>query len=104
MEIYLTIKPYVEYVKKVNQMESDKIRITFSIVLSGKLEGVKAHPNSQNNQIEVNVDKLIASLTGSIIKITTILHKPTTIPPIRPIVLDGSQFLQIERLSFNLPT
>jgi hypothetical protein len=103
IEINFDIKPYVEYVKKINQVESDKVRVTFSISLGGKVEDIRLRSNFRNRQIDVFIDRIIAYLTVSIIKITaSILYVPT-ISLSRPIVLSDNQLFKVENLFFQLP-
>jgi hypothetical protein len=98
------INPYVEYIKKINKVESDGIRVTFSIVLGGKLEDIRFRSNFRNRQLEVYIDRLIAYLTISIIKISvSILYIPTVTFD-RPIVLgNNKQLFKMENLYFHLP-
>jgi hypothetical protein len=96
------IKPYVEYVKKINQVESDGIRVTFNIVLGMKLEDIRFR-NFQNRQIEVYVDRLTAYLTASIIEISVSIFSMPTISFSGSIVLSNDQLLKVENLSFHLP-
>ena len=96
------INPYVEYVRTINQVESDGIRVTFDIALGLKLEDIMFR-NFQNRQIEVHLDSLIASLTASITEITvSILHIPT-ISFSGSIDLCDNQLFKVENLSFTLP-
>jgi hypothetical protein len=96
------IKPYVEYVKKINQVESDGIRVTFNIVLGMKLEDIRFR-NFQNRQIEVYIDRLTAYLTASIIEISVSIFSMPTISFSGSIVLSNDQLLKVEGLSFHLP-
>jgi hypothetical protein len=96
------IKPYVEYVKKINQIESDGIKVTFNIVLDMKLEDIRFR-NFQNRQIEVYIDRLTAYLTASIIEITVSIFHIPTVSFSGSIELCNNQLFRVENLSFHLP-
>jgi hypothetical protein len=96
------IKPYVEYVKKINQIESDGIKITFNIVLGMKLEDIRFH-NFQNRQLEVIVDTLNVYLTASIAEITVSIFSMPTISFSGSLPLCNNQLFKVENLSFHLP-
>jgi hypothetical protein len=96
------IEPYIEYIKKINQVESDGIKVTFSVVLSMKLEDIRFR-NLQNRQIEVYVDRLIADLTVSIIEISVSIFHIPTVSFSGSIALCNNQLFKAENLSFHLP-
>lgn len=91
IEVDFAVKPYVEYVRKVNRVESDKIKITFSLVLVGKVEGVVFRSNFRSRQIDVHADSLNAFLTVSIVGSAN--H----------ITLCKNQLFKVENLSLTLP-
>ncbi len=93
------IKPYVEFVKRINQVEADGIRVTFNIELCGKLENIRFR-KFRSHQIEVYVDSLSISLTASIIEISvSIFHMPS-ISYSGSISLCDNQLFTVENLSF----
>jgi hypothetical protein len=96
------IKPYVEYVKRINQIESDGIKVTFNIVLDMKLEDIRFR-NFQNRQIEVYIDRLTTHLTASIIEITVSIFHIPTVSFSGSIELCNNQLFKVEDLSFHLP-
>jgi hypothetical protein len=103
VDINFAKKPYVEYIKKVNGMESIKVRITFSINISGKLEDIRILFVPGGRQIDV--DRFTASLTFSIIKAATsslyLSASGSYVPDIllfKPIVLYSNQFIRIKNL------
>jgi hypothetical protein len=96
------LSPYVEYVRKINQVESDGIRVTFNIVLGLKLEDIRFR-NFQNRQIEVHIDRLTANLTASIIEITVSIFHIPTISFSGSMKLCDNQLFKVENLSFHLP-
>jgi hypothetical protein len=101
IEVDFAVKPYVEYVRKVNRVESDKIRITFSLVLVGKVEGVVFRSNFRSRQIDVHADSLNASLTVSIVGATvSVLYLPTV--SASHITLCKNQLFKVENLSLRL--
>lgn len=92
------LKPYVEYVMKVNSSESKKARFTFNVAISGKLENIRFP--SYGVRRYITVDKLSASISVSIINIAVyVLSTPTYLPLHEPIVLCNNQVFIIEKLS-----
>lgn len=99
IEISFDLKPYIEYVMKVNSIESKKARITFSVSLSGKLENVQ-FPFSIGRRF-VTIEKLDGCLSISIIKIAVYAQSiPAVNPLIKPIVLCNKEAFRIEKLSY----
>jgi hypothetical protein len=95
------LKPYVEYVMKVNSVESKKARITFHVTISGKLENIQFP--SYDGRRYITIEKLSAVLTLSIIKIAVYIPSaPTILPLNKPIVLCDNQVFKIEKLSYQL--
>ena len=66
IDIKFSLKPYIEYIKKVNGMEQMKAKIGFNIEMSGKLSGIRVHSNRERRQI--GLDSFTCSLAISIIK------------------------------------
>ena len=95
------IKLYVEYVKKINRVPSDGIKIKFSVVFGAKLEDVRFQ-KIENRQTEVRIDNLSVYVTMSIIEVTvSILHVPT-ITFSGSMVLCNRQLFKAENLAFYL--
>jgi hypothetical protein len=102
IEIDFAIKPYVEFVKKVNSIESNTLRISFSIVLAGKLEGVEFHSNYQRRRVEVKIERIIGSLTISIIRASSSMLYTPVMSLTRPVLLYGDEFFKLQNVSFYL--
>ena len=96
------IKPYVEYIKKINQIESDGVKITFNIAFGMKLEDIRFR-NYQNRQLEVYVGTLNAYLTASIVEIAVSIFSMPTISFSESLPLCNNELFKVENLSFRLP-
>ena len=100
IEVSFSLKPYVEYVMKVNGIVTKKARITFSVTLPVRLENIQFPSNLGRRYI--TIEKLVASLTISIIKIVVYVPPiPTIIPLVEPILLCDNQYFKVKNLSFH---
>lgn len=100
IEVSFSLKPFVEYVMKVNGVVTKKAKITFSVTLPVRLEDIQ-FPSGVGRQY-ITIEKLVASLTISIIKIAVYIPPiPTIIPLVKPILLCDNQYFKVENLYFN---
>jgi hypothetical protein len=100
IEVSFGLKPYIDYVMRVNGVATKKARITFSINLVGKLENIQISSNIGRRYI--TIERFIASLTISIIKIGVFVPPNETIDPLlKPIQLCNNQYFKLENLSFH---
>jgi hypothetical protein len=100
VNISFGLKPYVEYVMKVNGVESKKARITFHVTINGKLENI--HFPSNVGRRYITIETLGAYLSISIIKMAVYVPSaPTIISLDKPIILCNNQFFKIENLSYH---
>lgn len=103
LEIKFSIKPYVEFIKRINRVESNKVRVTFDFALYGKLNGISVHSNNMMGR-EIDIDNFVASLTVSIINATvSTLYMPGA-SLLRSTELCSKQLYEVKNLSFHLPT
>lgn len=99
VEVSFSLKPYVEYVMKVNEMESRKARMTFNVTLTGKLENIQLPAFVGRRHI--TIEKLIGVLTVSIIKLAVYVPPTPIIARLaEPVILSNNQFFKAENLSF----
>jgi hypothetical protein len=101
IEIKFSLKPYIEYIKKVNGMEQMKVKIAFNIEISGKLSGVRVHSNRVQRLI--GIDSLTCSLALSVTKAEVSLMHVSGSLLIEPIVLCTAQPFKIENLLLLSP-
>ena len=99
LEINFSLKPYVEYVKKLNSAESAKVKMTFEIGISGALHNVRIGKENHDVQIE----RLVGSLNISIINIEVKLIVVSGATLSLPIHLCSNQLFDIKNMSFILP-
>lgn len=101
VDVSCGLKPYVEYVMKVNGVESMKARITFHVTINGKLENIH-FPNSVGRRY-IAVERLSSFLSISIIKVAVYVPSAPEIIPLNvPLTLCDEQVFKIERLSYEL--
>ena len=98
--VSFSLKPYIDYVMKVNGVATKKARLTFSVSLPCKLENIQ-FPSYVGRRY-VTIEKLVASFTLSIIKIAVYVPPiPTIVPLVKPIQLCNNQYFKVENLSFH---
>ena len=96
IEIEFSLKPFIEYIKRVNGTEQMKAKIAFNLEISGKINGIRYHSNREQRQIEI--DSLTCSLTLSIIKAEiSLMHVSGSLLK-EPIVLCTAQPFKTENL------
>jgi len=101
LEFDFATKPYIEYVKMVNKAEVNKIRVTFSVNLSAKLEGVKVV--SQPRARQFFIDRLTSSLTVSIMKADVSMLSMPIISLRQSVELCNRKLFHLENISFGTP-
>jgi hypothetical protein len=100
LEIKFAVKPYVEYIKKIDDTDVNKVKITFSIAITGKLEDITIRADSHGKQ--VFIERASAALTISILT-GTVSNLYLSINPVsEPIILYHDESLKIEKISFHL--
>jgi hypothetical protein len=100
IEIKFAVKPYVEYIKKIDDTDVNKVKITFSIAITGKLEDITIRSDSYGRQ--VFIERASAVLTISILT-GTVSNLYLSINPVsKPIILYHDESLKIEKISFHL--
>lgn len=101
VKIDFTIKPYVEYIKKADEIEMAKVKVTFSITITGKLENIKIESDLEGRQIKIG--RFVAYLTISIIKAEGSISYLPSIRLSKPVILGQHQYFNIKSISFHLP-
>jgi hypothetical protein len=102
LEINFSVKPFVEYIKKINRVESNKVRVTFNFALSGKVNGITVNSDDMMGR-KVDIDSFVASLTVSIINLTVSTLSLPGASLLEPIVLCYGELYKVRDLSFRLP-
>jgi len=98
IEIKFSLKPYIEYIKRVNVTEQMKAKIEFNIEITGKLSGIRV--NSNRGRRQIGIDSITCSLALSIIKAeVSLMYVPGSLLN-EPIVLCAAQPFKIENLLF----
>jgi hypothetical protein len=101
LQVDFSLQPYVEYVLKVDGVDSKIARITFNVALFGILENIR-FPSSVGYR-HITIEKFSASLTLSIIKVAVYVPSAPAIFPLnKPIMLCEKQLFKAENLSFYL--
>ena len=95
------IKPYVEYVKTVNRVPSDGIKVKFNVVFGLKLEDIRFR-KVDNRQTETHIDKLTIYVTMSIVEIVVSILQLPTISFRGSMLLCDQQLFRAENLVFHL--
>ena len=100
IEINFSVKPFVEYLKKVDGTESNKIKIIFNISIAGKLEDITIYSDMSVNHILIS--RLTSNLSISIDRGTvSTFYTPIALIS-KPIVLDHNEYFKIENISINI--
>jgi hypothetical protein len=88
IEIDLSVEPFVEYLKKVDEIECNKIRITFNISIVGRLEDITIHSDMSGRYIlSISIDR------GAVSSIKLVP---------KPVVLYHTDTFKLVNVSFNL--
>ena len=98
LEIDFSLKPYVEYVKKLNSAESAKVKMTFEIGISGELHNVRIGKENHDVQIERFVGLLNISIINIEVKLIVVSGATLSLP----IHLCSNQLFDIKDMSFIL--
>jgi hypothetical protein len=100
LEVTFEVKPFVDYIRKVDKHETDKVRITFSISIVGTLEDITIYFDSYGKSIFIK--KVTCKLDISIISATVSSIYVSVNPLSKPIPLYHSEVFKIENVSFRL--
>jgi hypothetical protein len=98
IEIDFSIKPFVEYVKKLNSVDSAKVKLTFEIGITGALHNIKF--GKENNRIMI--ERFVGILNISIVSIDVKLIVVSAATISLPIKLCTTQF-EIKNMSSTAP-
>jgi len=101
IEIKFSLKPFIEYIKKVNRSEQMKAKIAFNLEISGNINGIRYHSDRGRRQIVI--DSLNCTVVLSIIKAEVSLMHVGGSLLVEPIVLCSAQPFKVENLLFSSP-
>lgn len=100
IEINFSVKPFVEYLKKIDGTECNKIKTVFAVAIAGKLKDITIH--SDINGKHILIGSLSSNLSISIDRGTiSTIYAPITLIA-KPIILHHNEYFKIENISFDL--
>jgi len=100
IEIDFSVKPFIEYLKKIDGTECNKIKIIFTVSIAGKLKDITIYSDMNSKYI------LIGSLSSNLsIFVERGIVSPNYVPIsliAKPIILYHNEYFKIENVSFDL--
>jgi hypothetical protein len=101
-ELEFAVKPFVDFIKKVNKVDTLKARILFKLTLAGKLEGIRIR--SAPKRRNIHVDRFSGPLRISIVSLEISIVEVPTSPIVleEPIQLLGAEIFKIENMTLEL--
>jgi len=100
VELEFSIKPYVKFVRRVDEIESGITKLTFEVSLTGKMENIQFC--DVMNHYRVTVGKLSSSFDISILNGSITVQYVTIHPIKKPIKLYHKEVLKLENLTFTM--
>lgn len=102
VELDFVVKPFVDFIKKINKIDTLKARILFKFTLAGKLEGIRIRsiPKMRN----IHIEGFVGPLTISIIGLEISIAQAPMIPMVleKPIQLLGTEIFKMENITLML--